>query len=108
MTDAGPLALVWDLFPPDVKLAVGTALPVKLRVNRAAGTTGALVETVEPFSGAATAGITRGDVIIEVNRQPVRSAEEAAKLLRAVGTGQTAFVLLNRRGNQVFVKMQRD
>jgi serine protease Do len=78
------------------------------QLNLAPGVTGALVDTVEPFSAAATAGITRGDVITEVNRQPVKSAADAARLLRAVETGQTAFVLLNRRGTQVFVKMQRD
>lgn len=78
------------------------------QLSLAPGVTGALVETVEPFSAAASAGIGRGDVITEVNRQPVRSAADAARLLRAVETGQTAFVLLNRRGNQVFVKMQRD
>jgi serine protease Do len=81
---------------------------VARQLSLAPGVTGALVETVEPFSAAANAGMTRGDVIIEVNRQPVKSAADAARLLRAINAGQTVFVLLNRRGNQVFVKMQRD
>jgi hypothetical protein len=42
VTTPGPLALVWDLFTSDTKLALGTALPVKLRVQRATGVTGAV------------------------------------------------------------------
>jgi hypothetical protein len=42
VTTPTALGLVWDLFPSDVKFALGTALPVKLRVARAAGSTGAI------------------------------------------------------------------
>ena len=42
VTTPSPLVLVWDLFSADTKLALGTPLPVKLRVNRAAGVTGAV------------------------------------------------------------------
>jgi len=37
---------------------------------------GALVTSVDPDSGAGSAGVTEGSVIVEVNRQPVRSVEE--------------------------------
>lgn len=37
-----PLSLAWDLFPSDAKLALATALPVKLRVQRSAGAAGAV------------------------------------------------------------------
>ena len=40
VTTPSPVALVWDLFSSDTRLALGTALPVKLRVERAAGVTG--------------------------------------------------------------------
>jgi hypothetical protein len=40
VTDPAPIALVWELFPSDVKLAVGTPLPIKLRVTRGQGVTG--------------------------------------------------------------------
>ncbi len=42
VTTPSPLNLAWDLFPSDVRFALGTALPVKLRVERAAGVTGAV------------------------------------------------------------------
>ncbi len=42
VTTPSSLGLVWDLFPSDARFAVGAALPVKLRANRPAGTTGAV------------------------------------------------------------------
>ena len=43
------------------------------------GTTGLVVDTVDPTGPALTAGIQRGDVIQEVNRQPVRDAARLAR-----------------------------
>ncbi len=40
VTSDAPLALAWDPFSSDVQLAVGAPLPVKLRVDRAAGAVG--------------------------------------------------------------------
>src|SRR5262249_31984584 len=72
------------------------------------GTNGALVENVEPFTAAAEAGIQRGDVILEVNRQPVHSARDAARELARVKSGHPAFLLISRRGNQVFIEMRKE
>jgi serine protease Do len=73
-----------------------------------AGGDGALVDSVEPFTAAADAGIVRGDVILEVNRHPVHSAREAMRELERVKPGQPAFLLLARHGNTVFVEMRRE
>src|SRR4029079_18562535 len=40
VTDPAPIALVWDLFPSDVKLALGMPLPIKLRVTRGKSVSG--------------------------------------------------------------------
>jgi len=90
-------------------LSLGDLTPdIARQLRLPAGTDGALVEDVEPFTSAAEAGLTRGDVILEVNRQAVHSAADASRLLRQVKSGQVAFVLLSRRGNQRFVEMRRE
>jgi hypothetical protein len=42
VTTPAPVALAWDPFDSDTQLAVGTPLPVKLRVNRSEGVAGAV------------------------------------------------------------------
>jgi serine protease Do len=70
------------------------------------GRTGALVESVDPASGASRAGIRAGDVILEVNRKPVSNASDAAALRRA-SEGETAFVLVWRGGQELFLPVTR-
>jgi serine protease Do len=41
---------------------------------------GAIVTQVDPGSAAAEAGLKSGDVIQEINRKPVKSADDAVKL----------------------------
>ena len=60
------------------------------------GTKGAIISEVVPGSRAAKAGLRAEDVILEVNRQPVRSAAEAATAFKASPTG--AQYLRIRRG----------
>jgi S1-C subfamily serine protease len=74
----------------------------------APGAAGALVEAVEPSAPAGNAGIRAGDVILEINREPVRSAPDAVRILRALRSGQPAFVLLWRQGTQVFVTLRTE
>jgi serine protease Do len=94
---------------PGFGISLGDLTPeIARQLRLPAGADGALVENVEPFTPAAEAGLTRGDVITEVNRQPVHSASDASRLLGQVKSGQAAFVLLSRRGNQVFVEMRRE
>ena len=64
------------------------------------GTQGVLIEQVDPDGPAAQAGIQAGDVIQEVNRQPVRSPADVRKVLDQSGS-QTP-VLLIVRGTQSF------
>jgi serine protease Do len=45
---------------------------------------GALVTNVNPDSNAAEAGLRPGDIIVEINRQPVHSADEAVALSEKV------------------------
>jgi serine protease Do len=58
---------------------------------------GVVVVRVLPGSKAARASLRRGDVIVEVNRKPVKSAREAQEVYRAAGGAKLLLVL---RGNQ--------
>jgi serine protease Do len=71
-------------------------------------TEGAVIVSVEPQSPAALAGIAPGDVILEVNRQPVTNATEANRELRTVPSGNTAFLLVLRNGQETFITITRD
>jgi len=41
---------------------------------------GAVVTQIDPSSAAADAGLKEGDVIMEINKHPVRSADDAVRL----------------------------
>jgi serine protease Do len=64
--------------------------------------TGALVGSVQPGSPADNAGLQRGDVILEVNRKPVKSAADATQDLKSIPAGQDALVLVWSQGGNTF------
>jgi serine protease Do len=72
------------------------------------GRSGAVVAEVQQGSAAARAGIRAGDVLLEVNRRSVGSAADASAALRTVKPGDTAFALVLRQGQEVFVIMTRE
>jgi Do/DeqQ family serine protease len=69
------------------------------------GTTGVVVTSVDPAGPAMEAGIQRGDVIQEVNRQPVKSADDLRAAIDKNGS-KPALLLLNRRGETVFLAIR--
>jgi serine protease Do len=58
------------------------------------GMTGLLVQRVEPMSPAHDAAIERGQVILEVNRQPVDSVAELRRVLDNVRPGDVLAVFI--------------
>jgi serine protease Do len=72
------------------------------------GTEGALVVSIEPQGAAARAGVAPGDVILEVNRQPVATAAAASRELGTVPSGGTAFLLVLRNGQETFITITRE
>ena len=63
---------------------------------------GAIITGVDPSSAAARAGLREGDVILEIDHQPVTSAKSAVDLC-ANATGRKTLVKLWSHGNTVFV-----
>jgi serine protease Do len=63
---------------------------------------GAVVTHVDPDSASARAGVREGDVILEINRQPVTSAKSAVDLCSSAA-GKRTLVKLWSHGSTVFV-----
>jgi serine protease Do len=63
---------------------------------------GAVVERVQPGSSADNAGLQQGDVILEVNRKKVHSADEVQEALSAIPKGQDALLLVWSQGGNTF------
>src|SRR5262249_55412889 len=66
---------------------------------------GLIVEDVAPDGRAAAAGIRRGDMIKEVNRQAVKSIDELRTAVRK-SSDRPALLLINRDGSDVFVTVK--
>ena len=67
-------------------------------------TKGVVVTGVDPSSAAADSGLRKGDVIQEVNHQPVKNAAEfEAAMSKSEKNG--ALLLVNRGGTTVFVAL---
>lgn len=66
---------------------------------------GLLVVQVDPFGPAEDAGIQRGDVIEEVNQQPVRSVADLRSAVKRAGK-DPLLLLLNHRGTTIFITIR--
>jgi serine protease Do len=60
---------------------------------------GVIVQDVKPGSFAEDVNLNRGDVILEVNKQPVNSEEDFAKVQSSLKSGQDVVFLVRTRGS---------
>jgi len=88
MIDALAGVKVADL-EPEVRRQLG--VPPSVR--------GALVSELEPASNSAEAGLQYGDVIMEIDRQPVSNSSDAVKLGRQARGDQILLKIWRRQGN---------
>ena len=65
------------------------------------GAAGVVVTNVDPSSAAADAGLQRGDVIQEVNRQPVRNTADFERAIHS--SNNQALLLVNRQGSTMYI-----
>ena len=63
------------------------------RFNLPKGLEGVIVSRVDPMSPAFDADIERGHVLLEINRQPVRSIEDYRRLTARARSGRSARAL---------------
>jgi len=62
---------------------------------------GVVVTDISPSSPVAETGLRRGDVIQEVNHQPVKNVAEFEQAMKKAG--KDSLLLVNRRGNTLFL-----
>ena len=74
----------------------------RAKMNLPARLKGAIITGVDADSAAARAGLRAGDVILEINKQPVTSAQDAVEL-STKAEGKKTLVRLWSRGSTVFV-----
>ena len=67
---------------------------------------GVVVVDVQPDSQADRAGVAQGDVIREINRQPVKSVKDYEKIAANVKKDQDVLLLINRRGSSLYVTVK--
>src|SRR5262249_26980589 len=75
------------------------------QLHLAAGTKGLVVRDLDPEGAAADAGSQQGDVIIEFNHQPVSSVDQLKAAMQEAN-GRPAMMLINRRGNNLYVTVR--
>jgi serine protease Do len=66
-----------------------------------ANTAGVVVTDISPSSPAVDSGLRRGDVIQEVNRQPVKNTSDFEHAMR--NSKDQTLLLVNRQGNTMYV-----
>jgi len=95
---------------PDVEESLGLRVeaitPELVRSLRLDNSKGVVVSQVVPDSPAAEAGIRRGDVVREVNRQPVTDMESYTEATSRLTSDSPALFLLERRGSSLYVALK--
>ncbi len=71
------------------------------------GTSGAVVSGVASGSTSEASDVRQGDVILRINRTEVATASEAVAALDAIESGRTAFMLVQRGENRVFLQVEK-
>jgi S1-C subfamily serine protease len=89
--------LGWAVTPMTPELAA--------RLGLGSGAQGLVITDVEPAGAAAEAGLQPGDVIEQVNRQPVRSVEDLKSALSRAGS-HPLLLLINRRGSTAYMTLR--
>ena len=94
-SDGGKLGISVEPLTPETSAQLGLQK----------GAQGLVVKGVDPSGPAAKAGVQQGDVLVEVNRQPVRTVGEVQGALQRSGS-RPALLLVNRGGNTMYLTVK--
>jgi serine protease Do len=96
--------------PPDVEETLGLRVqaisPDIARALRLEGAEGVVVSQVESAGPASEAGIRRGDVVREINRQRITDMESYENATTQLDPDVPVLMLLERRGNGLYVAVR--
>jgi serine protease Do len=73
------------------------------QLNISSKTAGVVITSVEPGGPGEAAGLQRGDVIQEVNHEPIKTLGDYQKSSEKIKKDELAVLLVNRQGNSLFV-----
>ena len=97
-SQGGKLGLAVNDLTPDVRQQLKVPEQVK----------GAAIETVRPGSAAEDAGLAPGDVILEVDRKPIDSAESCVNAIHSVPDGKDILLLVWSNGGASYRVVHAD
>ena len=91
---------------PNLGLTLKEITPELASQYRLSVTTGLVVVKVEANSPASEAGVAPGDIILEVDQEPIKDLGEFNKKVSAYKPGDTVLLLINRRGSTLYITLK--
>ena len=108
-TESEPTQTVQDNLSEGFGMTLQDLTPqVSGRLRVPDGTEGAVIVDLETGGAAESGGARPGDVIVSVNRVEVTTSADALRELNLVESGRTAFLLVQRGPNRVFLQVLKE
>ena len=93
----------------DVGLAVQDLTPqIAESLGVDSATRGVVISSVTPDSPADDARLRRGDVILEVDRKPVKDAAEFRSVVKGTDKGRSLLLLVKRADSTIFLALKKE
>jgi serine protease Do len=89
-------------------LDVGPVTPEVAKQLGLAKIEGVVIEAVDPGSPAQEAGLRKGDLILEINRQKIESEEDYRKAMEKVKSGESVLLLVKRGASIFFIPLKEE
>jgi serine protease Do len=90
---------------PNLGIEVQEITPEMAKNYDLSRTSGVIIVQVENGSPADEAGLVPGDILVEIDKKPVKNLEALNSLLAGVKAGDTILLLVDRSGTTIFVTL---
>lgn len=85
---------------PDILALEGPGSSIGVTVRDQAGTSGVLIDGVREGTPATRAGLQKGDIVVEFDGEPARSARQFTRLVRETAPGRAVKMTVLRDGSR--------